>query len=159
MSYGSIPGSSELQNRLQSTQLTIDNKQRLVSSLISEFLNNPTNETAWDNMNTGIIKFLTNYSPLLYGLRVLITLADGEVAYDSASDNNTFANYQSGALGDNHNTRVCIMVALLGNSGVGYEEKYSSTTGKHENYSAIRMGLSTAKPLGCARVSVDTINS
>jgi hypothetical protein len=159
MSYGSIPGSSDLQYRLQSTQITIDGKVRIASSLISEFLNNTDDEIAWNNMNTVILKFLTTYSQLLTGLRVLITLSDGTVAYDSSKGiKNNFDNYQLKGLGENHNTRVAIMVALLGNSGVGNEQKYSTTTGKNENYTAVRMGLSTAKPLGCTRVSLDTIN-
>ncbi len=160
MSYGSIPGSSELQFRLQTTQVIISSKLRVASSLISEFLNNPTNETYWNNMNTVIQQYLTTYGSVLDGLRVLVTLSDGTVAYDSSKELlNTFANYQARTIGENHNSRVCIMIALLNNSGVANEEKFSTTTGNHENYTAVRMGLSQTKPLGCVRVSVYTVDS
>jgi hypothetical protein len=159
MSYASIPGSNDLQYRFQSTPVTIDGVTWIASSLISNFLSNPTSETMWNNMNTLINTFLNTYSQLLPGLRVLVTLSDGTVAYDSSKGSlNTFANYQAGTIGENHNSRVCIMIALLNNSGVANEEKFSTTTGNHENYTAVRMGLSQTKPLGCVRISMITVS-
>ena len=153
MSYGSIPGCNEVQAKLQTTVVPfLSNK--VVSSLISTFLNNPNVQADWDNMVSGIGVFLVAYP----AVRVLITLSDGHVAYDSSKGvANTYLNYQAGLINENHNTRVSIMVSLLGSSGVGYEEKYSSSTGRHENYASIRMGLTTAKSLGCARVSIETL--
>ncbi len=159
MSYASIPASNDLQYRFQSIVLVIDDVSWVASSLIANFLSNPTSESMWNNMKILINHFLNMYLALLPGLRVLVTLADGTVAYDSSKgEDNTFANYRAGTINENHNSRVCIMVALLGNSGVGNEEKFSSSTGNHENYTAIRMGLTPTKPLGCVRLSMITVS-
>ena len=158
MSYASISGLADLQNRLQSTQVTISGVQRIGSSLITQFLSNPSNESDWNNMNTVIQQFLTTFSSQITGLRVLITLTDGRVAYDSSKGaNNTFARYQAGTINENHNTRVAIMVALLGTSGVGNETKFSTSTGLDEAYNAQRMGLSTPNALGVTRVSAESV--
>jgi hypothetical protein len=157
MAYSNIPTLSDLQARLQVTQVSINNVQKSGSSLISTFLSTPNSEAAWNNMNTVIQTFLARDSSLYPSLRVLITISDGRVAYDSSKGaNNTFARYQSGLINENHNTRVAIMVALLGNSGVGNEDKFSTSTGINESYNALRMGLSTSNALGCSRVSVNS---
>ena len=158
MANANSAGLTQLQTTLQSTQITISGVVRVANTIITDFLNNPSSETAWNNMNTVIQSFMTTYSPLLAGLRVLVTLSDGRVAYDTSKGaNNTFANYQANTINENHNTRVAIMVALLGNSGVGNETKFSTSTGIKEAYNAIRMGLSTPEPLGCTRVSAAAV--
>jgi hypothetical protein len=43
-------------------------------------------------------------------------------------------------IGENHNTRVAISDAQEKPCAVGYETKYSTTTNRHENYVAIRLG-------------------
>jgi len=159
MAYSSTPGLTDLQNRLQSTQITIGPNTRVASTLITQFLQNPNVEDDWDNMNAVITQFMTTYAPLLAGLRVLVTLSDGTVAYDTyLGASNTFANYINPPLGleENHNTRISIMVALLGSNGIGNEVKISKTTGVKEVYTAIRMGLSTSSAIGCVRVSANS---
>ena len=160
MAYPSIPGLSELQAILQETLYVFDpsnvlTSTRVASTLITQFLRSPDSSLNWTNMDLVIQKFKTeSKAAILPGLRVLVTLADGTVAYDTAAGvNNTFANFQSNTIGENHNTRVAIMVALLGSTGVGNEVKFSTTTNTTQAYNAVRMGLSTSQPLGCVRVS------
>jgi len=150
--YPSTPGSMQLQSLLQN--LFVPGLPGSGSILITRFLATPNRENAWNDMDSIIKEFLSLYAPLIQGLRVLVALPDGTVAYDSAKgENNTFANYQNGTIGENHNTRVCIMIALLNNSGVGNESKFSSTTGNHESYTAMRMGFSPSNPMGTCRIS------
>jgi hypothetical protein len=157
MAYSNIPTLADLQARLQTTQVSISGSQKSGSYLISAFLTEPSSEDAWDNMVTVIQSFLNSNSSVYPGLRVLITLSDGRVAYDSSKgDNNTYSKFQGGTINENHNTRVAIMVALLGNSGVGNEDKFSTSTSGNESYNAARMGLSTSNALGCSRVSIST---
>jgi hypothetical protein len=157
MAYANTPGLTELQALLQSTQVTISSVPRVTSTLVTQFLQNPNSETDWNNMNTAIQSFMTTYSPLLAGLRVLVTLSDGHVAYDTSKGvNNTYANFQANTIGENHNTRIAIMVALLGSNGIGNEIKASTTTGTKQAYNAVRMGLSTSLALGCVRVSANS---
>lgn len=145
-------GLVELQATLQRTQTST----LLASTAITNFLNNPNSSQDWDNMNTIIQVFMTENSRLLAGLRVLVTLSDGRVAYDTNASNNTYLAYQNNAIGENHNSRVSIMTALLGSSGTGNELKYSTSTGTLQGYNAVRMGLSTSDALGCTRVSVNS---
>ena len=157
MPYASIPGLADLQNRLQGSQVVIDGAPRVVSTLTTQFLESPDVSGNWTNMVTGITAFITTYSTLLAGLRVLVTLSDGHVAYDSSKGvNNTFANFQSNTINENHNTRVAILTALLGNSNLGFETKFSTSTGISQAYCAARMGLATSNALGCLRVSVNS---
>jgi hypothetical protein len=150
-------GLVNLQSKLQTTQADISGNTITASTAITQFLSNPSSQEAWNKMDILIRTFITTDASSNPGLRVLITLSDGRVAYDTsktAGGTNTFARYQAGTINDNHNTRVAILTALLGNSGNGNEDKYSSTTGQPEAYNAIRMGLSTPNSLGCSRVSV-----
>ena len=156
MAYTNPAGLTILQGDLQKTTVVIDTVTRSVSTLVTQFLLNPNVEVDWDNMDTGIQAFMTTYSGLLAGLRVLVSLADGKVAYDTGKGPaNTFANYQAGTLGENHNTRISILTALLGTSGTGFETKYSDTTGQDQAYAAVRMGYASTNGLGVLRVSVN----
>jgi hypothetical protein len=153
-------GLAELQSILQTTraEVLIDGLpvQSVANVAITKFMKNPGKEENWDNMNIIIQKFMTEYKPLITGLRVLVTLTEGHVAYDTlqdASGRNTYANYLTNTINVNHNTRVSIMIALLSTNGVGNENKYSSTTGLPTGYNVVRMGLSPSDALGCTRVS------
>jgi hypothetical protein len=147
-----------LQSMLQTTTdpTVLDNSGNRItaSTAITTFLYNPNSEDYWDIMSTLIQAFITANASSIPGLRVLITLSDGKVAYDTGKTN-TFQRYQNGTINENHNTRVAILTALLGNSGNGNEEKFSTSTGIPEAYNAIRMGLSTTNSLGCSRVSLN----
>ena len=143
-----------LQSKLQTTEADVSGNTISVSTALTDFLNNPSSQLYWNIMNVLITAFMTANTSSIPGLRVLITLSDGRVAYDTSKGaNNTFANYQAGTINENHNTRIAILTALLGNSGNGNEDKFSTSTGQPESYNAIRMGLSTTNSLGCSRVS------
>lgn len=159
MAYTNPHALSTLHAELRSVIIDVNGTSRVADTLITQFLTTPNQESAWNNMNTVIQAFLSNtrYAGLS-GLRVLITLSDGVVAYDSSKGaNNTYANYRSNTINENHNSRVAIMTALLGNSGNGYETKYSTSTGVLQAYNAIRIGYSTSESLGCSRISVNAI--
>jgi hypothetical protein len=87
------------------------------------------------------------------GIRLLVTVADGAVAYDSSKSNNTWAAFQARGINDNHNTRPEILQALLSNSGVGSANRYSTSVKKVDLNLATRFGLSVTYPLGCYRLS------
>jgi len=92
--------------------------------------------------------------------RVVVTLPDGTVVYDSKETvNNTWSNFNGKIINENHNTRPAIMEAQLFNYGKGYESKYSTSTGSQENYAAFRIGGLGAS-LGTIRFSTKaTVNT
>ena len=99
--YPSTPGSTQLQTLLQN--LFLPGLPGTGSILITRFLANPNIESDWNYMDSVIKEFLRLYQPSIPGLRVLIALAGGEVAYDSSKGElNTFANYRTGTINDNH---------------------------------------------------------
>ena len=128
-----------------------------LSDIIVAYLDTAT-ESSWNFMKAVVTDFINVNSSTLYpSLRVVITLTDGKVAFDSSKGAaNVFANISSltNPINDNHNSRVSILSALLSSSGTGHEQKYSSSTGKFEIYQAVRMGASTANALGVVRVSI-----
>jgi hypothetical protein len=104
---------TELQNKLQNTTLNISDNSYIASSSITKFLSNPNSESDWDIMNLLIQEYLNNYSSSFPGLTVSISLSDGRVAYDSTAGLlNTFANYQTGTIAENINSRLVIQQAL-----------------------------------------------
>lgn len=88
------------------------------------------------------------------GLRVVLTLSDGTVAIDTSKSNNSFVNYQSKSINENHNSRLAIFTALASNAGTGQETKYSTTTRVQTYNYAQRMGLSPEESVGVLRVSI-----
>jgi hypothetical protein len=88
-------------------------------------------------------------------LRILLAIDDGTVAYDSSKGaNNTFANFSAKTINENHNTRPEILVAILGNSGVGLSNRYSSSVSSFLKYQATRLGASTQTNGGTFRLSL-----
>lgn len=88
-------------------------------------------------------------------LRILLAIDDGTVAYDSSKGaGNTFAKFKDKTINENHNTRPEILVAILGNSGVGLSNRFSSSIQKFLKYNALRLGNSTQTNLGTFRVSL-----
>lgn len=71
--------------------------------------------------------------------RVVITLPDGTVVVDT-NTTNTWASFMAKTINENHNSRVAIFNAQDRQTGVGYEEKYSTSTQCREKYVAIRLG-------------------
>ena len=135
--------------------------ERIVGTSITQFLTEQT-ETNWKRMRLGINDFLVNGQggivQNLTGLRVLVTVSDGTVAYDSSkntNNTNTFNNFKVGSINENHNTRPGFMAAILSNQGNGYEVKQSRSTLKKEAGRIQRIGSST-ETLGCIRITVET---
>ena len=62
------------------------------------------------------------------GLRLVVTEPDGTVVVDTAMTTlNTFANWKTKSINENHNSRIAIIDAQTLEGGVGYETKHSST--------------------------------
>jgi len=86
--------------------------------------------------------------------RVLYCEPDGTVIFDSSKgSNNTFANFDSKSINENHNTRVAIMSAQSFVSGYGAEVKSSTSTGRVEVYAGTIVGGSQFNNRGTIRVS------
>lgn len=89
------------------------------------------------------------------GLRLVVTEPDGTVVIDTAmTTNNTFNNWKTKSINENHNTRVAIMDAQTLEGGVGFETKHSSTLDVNQYYVAIRGGM-RYKNAGTFRLSID----
>lgn len=81
--------------------------------------------------------------------RVMVVMADGNVFYDSfKGQDNTYDNFISLNLGQNHGTRGYIQKAILSREGTGTETKWSSTTKGLESYYAVRLGRSDTGSIG-----------
>ena len=147
-----------VQGLLHAHQYNDNGTTRLVGTIITQFLTNPSLQENWNRMHLAIQHFMnTNTVRNSHvGLRVMVTTADGHVAYDT-SKTNTFASFQAKSINENHNSRLAIMSALLANLGMGYEVKYSATDGYNEAYHAQRMGPSSHNALGCIRVSLRSV--
>ena len=128
---------------------------QVAANSIFIFTNTPTSES-WTTMHGLIAPWISTNTFNANGLRVLVALADGTVCYDSArGDSNTFNNFQSKSINENHNSRVAILQALLSNNGVGFETKLSTSTNSVTNYLAQRIWVTNGRPMGTIRVSVD----
>ena len=130
----------------------------------------PTDDlTDYNNMKTKIDDWLINggtlgYTPITDGLRVQVILADGQTAYDSNSINNEYANIGIPSstfittgkylINENQGTRSYNMGALLSQTGVFNQIKYSHTTGTMSIYLAVRQGISSTQPLGIVVISL-----
>lgn len=147
---------SSSQDALLSSEVT----PRLIGTIVTQFLLDPI-EKNWLRMHYAIQNFLVagegGSVQLLAGLRVLVCLADGHVAYDSKKSN-SWSNFQTKTINENHNSRLSIMSALLGNSGNAFELRHSMSDGYKEAYNAQRIGPSAQNALGCVRVSVKAAN-
>ena len=74
--------------------------------------------------------------------RILATLADGTVWYDSAKGNkNTYANFKTRSINENHASRYSIRQAMDSYEGVGWESKFSTSDSNYEDYYAVRGGI------------------
>ena len=131
----------------------INSYNDVASSSVYDFIQNDT-ESNWNSMNVLSQSWLTSNPFSVNGPRVLITMGDGTVCYDSASPTNTYNNYKSKSINENHNTRIAILTAMLSNAGIGYENRISSSTGKFTNYVAQRTSVTPfTSSAGCVRVS------
>jgi len=81
--------------------------------------------------------------------RIVVTIADGTVFFDSSKGvNNTYANFLSKSINENHGTRHYIQESFHSKSGIGYESKWSSSTQQVDTYYSVRLGQSPQGILG-----------
>jgi hypothetical protein len=81
--------------------------------------------------------------------RIVFTIPDGTVWYDSSKGKkNTWDNFESKSINENHNTRAPFMNVLIQNNRRSFETKYSSSTKKNEYRLAYRFGVNKSYPLG-----------
>jgi len=144
---------------LSSQVLNYSSSGNIVENLIQSFLTNLT-QTTYDPMVAALQDAGNNLGVgANSSLRILLAIDDGTVAYDSSKGvaGNTYANFSNGTVNtSNHNTRPEVLVAILGNTGVGLSERFSRSVGKFQKYQATRLGNSTQSNLGTFRVSLDS---
>ena len=81
--------------------------------------------------------------------RILITIADGNVFFDSSKNHlNTYNNFLEYKINQNHGTRHYIQEAFHSKDGIGYEAKWSSTTQGLESVYSVRLGRSESGIIG-----------
>ena len=89
------------------------------------------------------------------GLRLVVSEPDGTVIVDtSQTTNNTFNNWKTKSINENHNSRIAMIDAQTLECGVGYETKHSTTLDVYQYYVAIRGGL-RYKNYGTFRLSIN----
>jgi|SaaInlStandDraft_7_1057024.scaffolds.fasta_scaffold74267_2 hypothetical protein len=131
---------------------------KITYNSVITFLNEPNNILKYDNavrelfimknnIDKDVNKILRNNS------RILCTMPDGQVWFDSGKDNNTYQNFKSKNINENHNTRISIFEALR--NYVGKEIKFSNSTGSKEEYYANSINNVPSISLGVLRLSVN----
>jgi hypothetical protein len=106
---------------------------------LNKFISDVSNNTV-PNYNLGIIpKF-----------RILITIADGTVFYDSykGTSNNSYDKFLAKTINENHGTRKYIQQSIHSKDGFGYEAKWSSSTRAIDTYYSVRFGTTPAAIVG-----------
>jgi hypothetical protein len=146
MSSINLPSTGNLNNLIASLNAS-------AGSAINAFLVSQS-ASLWNTMNSRITAWMSSNLSYNPSLRVLVCMPDGTVAFDSSSGNNSFANFGSKSINENHNSRLAILMALLSNSGVGLEQKNSTSINTFSSYIAQRVGFSAENSIGCIRVSV-----
>jgi hypothetical protein len=130
-----------------------------VQATIEYLLN--SNTSTYTDMSNALFAVRNNFSAAgVSSPRILVTLADGTTVFDSSrganpNSANTPANATAKAINENHMSRLAIAAAMLGQSGVGMEKKYSTSTQKFEQYLAHRLGRSQQDAIGCIRWSLE----
>jgi hypothetical protein len=111
----------------------------------------------YNGLTANLNRFLTDVSNnqvlnynlgKIYKFRILVALADGNVLYDSSKTNNTYANFLTKSINENHASRKSFQQAIHSKDGIGYETKWSSSTQTVDTYYAIRYGFSSTGILG-----------
>ena len=134
------------------------NRPQLVKPLLA-FLNNTKDEKAYKLMKDSMDAVVANTKQAAVNAggskaRLLCTLPDGTVFYDSGSKiENSYANFKAKAINENHQSRSAILKAILSEDGLGWEAKFSTSTNSYEQYVAMRLGMSQHDAMGVVRLS------
>jgi hypothetical protein len=134
------------------------NNKTIYNSVL-DFLNEPNNNLKYNYaieqlfiMKNNIDKDVNNIQRSQ--IRILCTMPDGQVWCDTAKGTkNTYENFKSKTINENHNTRIAIFEALQ--NSIGKEIKFSASTGFKEEYYANSIVDSPFIPLGVLRLSVN----
>jgi hypothetical protein len=125
---------------------------------IATFLNKPygeEGETRWIAAVEALISFNNDCSFVIQPKdavsTIIGTLPDGTVWYYSVSTKNTYENFLTKTIADNHNTRAAFMQAINNQTGFGFETKISSSLeeNKVESRSVMRLGATSSNIIGC----------
>jgi hypothetical protein len=138
----------ELETFARNTVLT-DATQNTIAYLL-----NP-NDVTYEKMSISLSAAKNNFSVpgVISSPRILVTFPDGTVVFDTSKSNNTHTNALAKIINENHQSRLAIIAAMLSQSGVGMEKKYSSSTGLFEQALAHRLGKTQQDSVGCIRWS------
>jgi hypothetical protein len=125
---------------------------------IAAFLNEPygeEGEARWLEAVEALISFNNDCSSVIQPKdaisTVIGTLPDGTVWYYTVSDKNTYENFLTKTIKENHNTRAAFMQAINNATGFGFETKISSSLkeNKVESRSVMRLGATSSNIIGC----------
>jgi len=130
-------------------------------NIFYKFLISPTSDKYQENINLlkDFITYSKNNDPVkAHEYRMVATIPDGTVWYDSSKGTkNTWTNFQSKTINENHNSRACFMDVLLNELRDSFEMKYSSSTKTNEYRITFRLGDNRYYPLGVLGYSFSTI--
>jgi hypothetical protein len=98
--------------------------------------------------------------------RILMTVPDGTVVIDTAKGSfngkvyelgeNTWANFKAKTINENHHTRPEFLISILGETGIGAVERYSTSINTYEHLQVTRFGASPQRPYGFVRVGLNS---
>jgi len=133
-----------------------------VSKNFTKLINDMLVSTSYDAAATVVRSLLIPLSAATGKIgRILITLPDGTVYFDSSRDGNadatklnTFTNADKKTINENHNTRCSIISAQCLQAGIAFESKYSTSTKRSEDYVSLRVGAQGVSE-GTVRYSVN----
>ncbi len=99
--------------------------------LFSNIIDQTTYQTFYD----ACVNLANSVSPVG---RLVFAESDGTVVVDTGKGTNSYANWQSKSINENHNTRASFILANIYPAGIAVETKFSSSSGTTEAYVAIR---------------------
>ena len=137
-----------------------NNKQ--IYDNILKFYSNPSSESNYSITKSSLDLLVENCLKEINSqiniekVRILCTLPDGAVFYDSSKgDKNTYLNFKSKSINENHNTSFVFFEAIKNDES--YETKYSTSESvlqSREYYYAVRIGTSPENSVGVLRISI-----
>ena len=122
--------------------------KNMVSDAVWNFLNSIT-EINHRIMVQKLNQFLKTQETEFPSLRIVVSLAEGRVAYDSKRrEANTWKQFLADLIGNNHNTRISVSDALQNGSGVGSESHFDVDLNDNVNMMSFRQGFATRAAQG-----------
>lgn len=100
-------------------------------------------EEAYQKLLSDALSIVNNYCPAQSpdDVRVVVTATNGMVIVDTEQGSfNTLANFLAGLIGENFNSRIAILDALLWPAGVGLETQFNFNNFRNGSSVAIRLG-------------------